>query len=772
MREPAPSSYRDQLDALARSVRVVDESAFSWFGRRIPVASPGDGRGMEPLRTLLARHLYELFYVVGTPVPVGVRLVRSGGDLDGAFVDTIQDAVRGAAPGSGSPEGHWTFVASHRDGIVAEREGITFLVPHGSVTREPPSAKGSGRLTVRQPTFLRAPQPGFCFVLGETPFPAGPAPVQRLYWNLHADGATALVRMLMRELNGGSVPFALKLINVAEAYTRCDSAVLYVPGRHLPGALDVVARRHRATDWALKEGVPALTKRLARGVGAAEDPGTGESFGQHRCRLLAEALSDPEVVASRGPARRARALAGRVEALGVSVAAPYLNPGSPDRLVLPAVRRGRRYGGRAAAGTGPLRWERLIDAAAGVGELLLEEALWRGGECTWMGPRHEGPSPAASPAGRGSWSALGADVYLGTAGLACFLAPLAGLLGDDRFARAAGGALAYAAQETERSLGPADASLHLGWTGVAMCLIRLGGPLGRPDLVAHGERMVRERLGEDLVCRSDDRLAGLAGNITGLLALARAGVREPVVEAADRLGRALLTRAVRTGGVPTWPNPAHAAVPLTGFAHGAAGIALTLTELAAATGHDEYRTAALEAIGYERRRFSRPQRNWPDYRRHPSVTGQPHRGRRYSVGWCHGAPGIALARMRMWTALGGDDLRAEAMPGFDTTLRSLTWMAGDGIERMVLCHGLGGNLMIARMLGREGLTTPPELATTADTAAGHLCERAELAGAGGDVSEWIRRTPSLLTGAAGIGHLLLGEAGADTAGLPSALVLG
>ncbi|WP_433813113.1 lanthionine synthetase LanC family protein [Actinomadura scrupuli] len=761
------STYRDQLDVLARSVRIMDGSAFCWFGRRIPVASPADGDGMGPLRTLLARHLYELFYVVGHPVPAGVRLVRSGGQLDGAFVDTIHDA----ACGSGPSEDHWRFVASRQDGVVAEREGITFLVPHGSVTREPP-ADGTGKIAVRQPLLLRAPQPGFCFVLGTTPFPAaGSDPVQRLYWNVHADGATALVRMLTKELNGRSVPFALKLINMADAYTRCDAAVLYVPGRHLPGALDVVARRHPGAAWALKDGVPALTKRLARGVGAAEDPGTGESFGQHRCRLVAEALSDAEVLASRGAARRARAFAERLEARGVSVAAPYLNPGSSDRLVLPSVRHGGRGPRRATAGAG-LGRRRLISAAAGVGELLLEEALWRGAECTWMGPRHDGPSPGARPAPRGSWSALGADVYLGTAGLACLLAPLAGLVGDDRFGRAAAGALAYAAQETERNLRPAEASLHLGWTGVAMCLLRLGGPLGRPDLVARGERMVRDRLGQDLVCQADDRLAGLAGNITGLLALADAGVRGPVIDIADRLGRELLARAVRTGDIRTWPNPAHAAVPLTGLAHGAAGIALSLTELAAATGHEEYRTAAFEAIEYERRRFSRIQRNWPDYRRQPSVTGQPRRGRRYSVGWCHGAPGIALGRMRMWAALGGDDLRAEAALGFETTVRSLAWMSGDAIERMVLCHGLGGNLVIARTLERQGLTAPPELTGAADTAAEHLCERAELAGADGGVSDWARRTPSLLTGAAGIGHLLLSEAGEGTSGLPSSLVLG
>ena len=35
---------------------------------------------------------------------------------------------------------------------------------------------------------------------------------------------------------------------------------------------------------------PVFTKTLAPGLGVAEDPGYTESFGQHRCRLLAEGL--------------------------------------------------------------------------------------------------------------------------------------------------------------------------------------------------------------------------------------------------------------------------------------------------------------------------------------------------------------------------------------------------------------------------------------------------------------------------------------------------
>ena len=42
--------------------------------------------------------------------------------------------------------------------------------------------------------------------------------------------------------------------------------------------------------------VPAFTKHLAPGLGFAEDPGTiRDSFGTHRCRLLAEGTLRPAI---------------------------------------------------------------------------------------------------------------------------------------------------------------------------------------------------------------------------------------------------------------------------------------------------------------------------------------------------------------------------------------------------------------------------------------------------------------------------------------------
>ena len=98
----------------------------------------------------------------------------------------------------------------------------------------------------------------------------------------------------------------------------------------LPAVAGILSRVYAEVSRYLKPGVPTFTKPLARGLGLAEDPGQGESFGQNRCRLLAEGLI-------RAHEQRVRSLDARLQvvldcyaAAGVRLDRPYLNAGSAD----------------------------------------------------------------------------------------------------------------------------------------------------------------------------------------------------------------------------------------------------------------------------------------------------------------------------------------------------------------------------------------------------------------------------------------------------------
>ena len=71
--------------------------------------------------------------------------------------------------------------------------------------------------------------------------------------------------------------------------------------------------------------------------------------------------------------------------------------------------------------------------------------------------------------------------------------------------------------------------------------------------------------------------------------------------------------------------------------HGAAGFAYAPASLGAVTGRKEFAQAALECIEFENASFSADHNNWPDLRVSDASS--------WTCQWCHGAPGIGLARI-------------------------------------------------------------------------------------------------------------------------------
>lgn len=83
-------------------------------------------------------------------------------------------------------------------------------------------------------------------------------------------------------------------------------------------------------------------------------------------------------------------------------------------------------------------------------------------------------------------------------------------------------------------------------------------------------------------------------------------------------------------------------MPLTGFAHGAAGMALAMSKLYRVTSDERYRAAALVAVDFENIYFDKALKNWLDLR--PTEVNGPLRS---PDQWCYGATGIGLARSAM-----------------------------------------------------------------------------------------------------------------------------
>ena len=325
------------------------------------------------------------------------------------------------------------------------------------------------------------------------------------------------------------------------------------------------------------------------------------------------------------------------------------------------------------------KWSaRFLETAERLGARICRDAIWHGSRCNWIAGYLEGASHIVH-------RALSPDLYSGTAGIALFLLHLYEATGEKVFRATGAGALAQALSREEEL----RAAKRFGW---------FDGLSGIACAAAHAGSHIAEalRLARDLPSADSrlDIINGSAGAIGALLFLHRKTGEPWLLDQARDHAQNLLRSASRGDAGWSWKAGDAGTGALTGFAHGASGIAWSLLELFHTTGDSEFRDAALQAFRWEDSHFLADEQNWPDFR-YPDA---PHG----AVMWCHGAPGIGLARLRAWQILGDDALRSQAETAFCTTSR---WLDSTPDANFSLCHGQAGNagilLWAGRVLGNE-----------------------------------------------------------------------
>jgi type 2 lantibiotic biosynthesis protein LanM len=389
------------------------------------------------------------------------------------------------------------------------------------------------------------------------------------------------------------------------------------------------------------------------------------------------------------------------------------------------------------------RDQAFLDAAAALGRRLCRDALWAGDRCNWLGDSMEFVD--------NNWGVvhrvIGPDFYGGTSGIALFLHVLHRLTGERLFLLTAQGAMAHAMSRRHEVPAGGRLAFYSGWTGIAYALAEFGETDRAIALIEEAARDAGDSPGLDVV-------SGSAGAIPALLTLARRHSAERLLPLATKLGEYLLKSArPGDGGGLSWNTlEGQSERDLTGFSHGAAGIAWALLELYAVTHQQAWRDAAEGGFAYERRWFSAEQENWPDFRK--IAASAPAGPPSYGVAWCHGAPGIGLSRIRGYQILKDDELRREAEAAIRTTTRMLGipvyGLQGD----FTLCHGRGGNA---------------DLLIYAHEALGDAASRSGAEAVGRQGIDYFLRndlpwpcgvpgggeTPNLMIGLAGIGYFYL-----------------
>ncbi len=152
----------------------------------------------------------------------------------------------------------------------------------------------------------------------------------RFYFNIQANGAVALLSDLSARLNQFYIPFHFKTLVSPAHYRRADAAVLYIARRYYAIVASLVAEMQSRLGQFLVDEIPLFCKEFATGIGLAEDPGTGESFGMHRCWLVAEAIIQARAEGLHTAESRMHAIKKNFVLHELSLDKAHLNPRSSD----------------------------------------------------------------------------------------------------------------------------------------------------------------------------------------------------------------------------------------------------------------------------------------------------------------------------------------------------------------------------------------------------------------------------------------------------------
>ncbi|BAZ52082.1 lanthionine synthetase C family protein [Nostoc sp. NIES-4103] len=357
---------------------------------------------------------------------------------------------------------------------------------------------------------------------------------------------------------------------------------------------------------------------------------------------------------------------------------------------------------------------------------------------------------------------LGYSFYDGNCGIALFLAALARVINNAQFRDLALRAL----QPLQSSLQTSDANtissftkeLGIGGaTGIASIvysLVKISEFLDLPPLLEDAQQ-VANLITEELIAsdRKFDIIGGAAGAILGLLALYQKTENTAVLERAVACSQHLLEYCHQAYTLKTTT-----AKPLTGYSHGAAGIAYSLLRLYAVTHNSAYLDAARDAIAYENHFFYPTAGNWREITPIYNPTSPPV----FWSTWCHGAPGIALGR------LGGlsIDSTEQILSDIETALQTTHKTGLQNIDQLC-CGNLGRSEV---MLVAAQKLNSPQWHQAAQELAAIALRRATQIGyyeLFGNLPKSVF-SPCFFQGTAGIGYQLLRLAHPQT--LPSVLL--
>src|SRR5215471_7602148 len=328
-------NFEGEIKDIVSNIEIHSASSFTFSGKAIPVReeSPAGVPALAQSPALvseLQNLLYQYCYCKRWRQESSAQQAAVAAGPDADFLQRLSQA------NASTPrwDADWQVRRIETNGqIWAEKAGVVRILLAGEyVNFNGPglALKTGGAVTIFAPKESTTVQPGLYFAFGETVMASDHLDIVRLYWNITSDGALELLRNISRDMNRFQVPFQFKCSICRQGYDRRDAAVLYVHRKFYSIVRELVSEWSQACRQFLRDDVPLFTLPVEKGIGLAEDPGTGESFGMNRCRHVADALWTAH--ASGLPRQQYWSEVKRhFQKHGLDLSRPYLNAGSVDR---------------------------------------------------------------------------------------------------------------------------------------------------------------------------------------------------------------------------------------------------------------------------------------------------------------------------------------------------------------------------------------------------------------------------------------------------------
>lgn len=288
---------------------------------------------------------------------------------------------------------------------------------------------------------------------------------------------------------------------------------------------------------------------------------------------------------------------------------------------------------------------------------------------------------------------MGLDLYDGLGGIAIFLASVCRTCPEERyhkifellckklFAYTDGNGDSMEKRRTK------DSGILKGEGSIVYMYLILYKITGKRRFLIYAEKHYAYFETLFLQCETTDYLSGDAGAIILLVKLFEKTNCRSYLETAVILGEKLWKKAkkMETGCSIERED---GLAPFAGMAHGASGYIMAYAYLLEALNEEKYYERIEKLLAYENSLFDLEAGNWRDLRK-------PKEQNQFTAAWCHGAPGIGLARMKLsgMKAFAGNQKIREDI------LRCARLLTQDiKSDSICLCHGLAGNYRIKNCL--------------------------------------------------------------------------